>query len=631
MNNGFIKKLIKNVNTNVIIDSIDNLNESYKIDKFLQCLFKCLFTEMTDLDENNEESFNKISIDLDQNEDESELQSKGQNVYSNLLNDLVSKLNLNRTPKVFEFLITHAFEILVNQVNLNTDDNNNLVKNKKKSHLPNLLVEYHFCQVISKLETKYAKTADNCLNEMLKNLTNKQKNYLLTTISCKFSSFKCTTSFKYQQITGLKQSSDLNLLLGLNNTNANVRACSLDFVRNELEIGQSNKKVSLDQEFIKEQLMLRLKSEHSPQVIESLLKFDLKLTDYVSLNDLISEESTLIRLFSVTNLDESNDWLNCQQMTLNLIFTSLFKKYFNENSQAFLNSFVQILTKLFEMKSATLLKHFKKTSMFTDLFLDKINNSIDVVENNPKSVNKFNTSSISVTKVASGITQTSRLLSESEKVEDSISDEDELLNDLFETYVSLLVKYIISHKDEKSLIQFECFEKLMSQEERSISLLDFIVFEIAVRLCTQSLFLTNAFFYLKLATKIVTNWFSKKSGLKLKKFKSLQVTNETNLKSLDQYRKSLTFNNYNRIVQKKSIRDSELVECLYHVLFKSINIQMRNFVNSNSKLEIETVLNYLYVHLCVVSNDNQFFDIILKKFSEIPFFNCLTNSEINSK
>jgi hypothetical protein len=661
MNRNFIKKLVKNFsnqNLTIFVDSIDNLNETYKIDKFLQCLFTRLLTDIVYLDKNNQDAFNQINLDLDMNEDENELKTKANNVYSNLLIRLTSQLNLNRTPKLVEYLINSLFDTLVNST---IDENNNaasIKSTKKEKNLPNLLVEYHLCELISKFENKYPKQFDECLNHTLKNLNNQQRNYLLNTVSCRFSSFKCTSTFKYQQLKndgkqGKSNDTEFNLLLALNHSNANLRANSLDFIRTEMDktlnAGDKQKLVNLDQEFIKDQIESKLKNESSSLVWESILKFDLKLVDYLSVERLIEDESLILRLFScdiISNDIDLNDdstemidfyheqnalWLVSRKLALDFLFTNLFKKYYQDNKELFFNSYIIVINKLFEIKSTYLLKHIKKTSIFVDLFQKNIANEVvDISSSASHTVKKFYTSSISVTKLSTGITQTTRLVNENSNNDESI-DGDDLLNELFDQFISATVKYIISNKQtNNSISEPKCFEK--SNSENKTTLLDFIIFEISVRLCAQSLFLTNASHYLKLSAQILTNLFCKKSNLKLKKsFKSFVTTDQETelLKSpngIDQYKKQHTFCNFYQIVKKKSIRNTELVVGLYQTLFKSINIQMSNFVNLNSKIEIENILNQLYVHLCVASNENPFFDLILKKFSQSQFFNNLTNS-----
>ncbi len=668
MSRNFLKKLTKNFshqNLSILIDSLDNLNESYRIDKFLQCLLTRLLAEMVGLDKSNQEVFKKITLDLDMNPDENELKSKAKNIYAHFLTRLTTKLNLNRTPKLIEYLITNLFEMLINS---STDENNNInsIKPiKKEKHLPNLLVEYHLCELIFKCENKYPKQFDECLNSTLLNLSNQQRNYFLNTLSCRFASFKCKSTFKYQQLVKLdnkpnkKDSSndaEFNLLLALNHANANLRANSFDFIRTELDKNQNEqhtKTIILDNEFIKEQIESKLKNEMSPQVIESILKIGLKLTEYLSVDELIVNESLLLRLFSdeiISNDVDLNDesvemrtfyqmqndfWIYSRQLALDLLFTTIYKKYYHEKKELFFNTYLIILNKLFEIKSTVLLKHLRKTAMLTDLFqVEAANGSADIsITTSQSSSDKFYTSSISVTKLSTGITQTARLINGNTKQDESMNLQgDELLDELFDQYLSLTVKYIISNKQaNNSIKQPQCFENLLTEKNtsRRTTLLDFIIFEISVRLCAQSLFLTNAAYYLKLSSRILTNIFCKKINLKLKKlFKSIdqEEINSKASNGIEFYKKHHTFSNFYQIVRKQSIRNTDLVVGLYQLLFKSINIQMSNFVNKNTKLEIESILNQLYVHLCIASNENRFFDLILKKFSQSSFFNSLTNS-----
>ena len=123
-----------------------------------------------------------------------------------------SIIYLNTFPNVFsshkdliEFLITTLFEHLSGQV-LDTNNNTTLKPLKKpgSNKLPNLVVEYHLCEVIFRCETKYPREFDACLNSFLNSSTKKisqeQRNYFLNTISNRFSTFKCKSTFKYQQV-----------------------------------------------------------------------------------------------------------------------------------------------------------------------------------------------------------------------------------------------------------------------------------------------------------------------------------------------------------------------------------------------------------------------------------------------
>ena len=125
MSKNFLKKLVKNFQThiNVFIDTVDSLNESYKIENFLHCLFNRLIVDLVVGDQTNQEAFNSISLDLDSfNNDEAELEKKAKNEYSQLLLKLINKLDLKKSQSLIQYLITRLFESLVGQVR---DENNN--------------------------------------------------------------------------------------------------------------------------------------------------------------------------------------------------------------------------------------------------------------------------------------------------------------------------------------------------------------------------------------------------------------------------------------------------------------------------------------------------------------------------
>jgi len=89
---------------------------------------------------------------------------------------------------------------------------------------------------------------------------------------------------------------------------------------------------------------MKFSSETSPEVLEALLKFDLSLTRYFSLEELVENEDYLLKLFrsdmisaGVDLSDDSKEMnefrqamnkslLNCRSQVVDLIFNSLYKK-----------------------------------------------------------------------------------------------------------------------------------------------------------------------------------------------------------------------------------------------------------------------------------------------------------------
>ena len=256
MSKSFMKKFLKNFNQpeqlRLFVETIDELNESYQIDKYLKCLFARLVNDLIEFDKSNKEAANTIELDLDANNDENELKQKAHNPVSEILVSLVSTLNLSKTPRLAEFLIDYAFESLIGL----------MVNAGKGLDLSNLIVEYHLCQLVAKLESKYPAEFDKCLSRLLSVQSGspsanyledgQQRNYFLTTISCKFSSFKCKSTFKYQilpvkQLTKSAKMADINnelasvhgnefnLVVALNHSNEAIRANALTHILNELK------------------------------------------------------------------------------------------------------------------------------------------------------------------------------------------------------------------------------------------------------------------------------------------------------------------------------------------------------------------------------------------------------------
>ena len=113
MNKNFLRKLIKSFQgqMSVLIQTIDNLNETYKIESFLHCLFHRCIVDLVSGDQANVEAGKAISLDLDnENNDEVELEAKAKNECSELLLRMINKLNLNRTPGKFLSLFYYIFK-----------------------------------------------------------------------------------------------------------------------------------------------------------------------------------------------------------------------------------------------------------------------------------------------------------------------------------------------------------------------------------------------------------------------------------------------------------------------------------------------------------------------------------------
>jgi hypothetical protein len=157
INRSFLKKFLKNFNQETQIDLIfsiiDTLNQGYKIEKFLKCFLARLLSELIETDLNrNAKALNKVTVDLDANDDELELSKNDRNVHFKLANKLLVLLNLNRSPELVEYLITSIFQTLARQI-----ENNNI---------PNFYVEYHLCELIFRFECKYPQQFDSCLNKV---------------------------------------------------------------------------------------------------------------------------------------------------------------------------------------------------------------------------------------------------------------------------------------------------------------------------------------------------------------------------------------------------------------------------------------------------------------------------------
>lgn len=372
----------------------------------------------------------------------------------------------------------------------------------------------------------------------------------------------------------------------------------------------------------------------------------MKLINYFSISELLENENYLLKLFkhdiiqssdidlndkSQEMLDflavQNKNYLSVRTQALDLIFTGLYKKSMIESKDTvdtksqFFNCFIAIITSLFELRSVELLTRLKESKFYVE-----INENNDTTNaKNPPAKKFYSSSSISLTNISTGVSKTSRLVTDL-----SDKETDNTLNELFDQYMQICVKYLlVSNKQSTdTLIKHpKCFDSL---ELDSCSLLNIIIFEVSVRLCTQSLFLTNASFYLSLCTRVLVSLFeSKASPKRTGKFQVFEEhfakieTNTEVVTSGDS--KCNNFRSYQEMIgsKKRQLKLSpQLLVDLYTCLFKSINIQTSNFVNENSKLEIEAILNQLYMHLCLVcAESEQSFVLILKKFTQSSFFN----------
>jgi hypothetical protein len=624
LSKNFLKKLFKNFREpfqlKLLLTTFDELNETYKIDKFLKCILTRLLNELVEHDRTDAKASNEINLNLDENNDETELKEKANNKYFNFLVELLNLLNLTKTPDLVQHLINYSFQLLIHELH---------------DKLPNLLVEYHLCEIIYKFECKYPAKFDQCLNDILNQSENslitnsKQRNYFLTTISCKFGSFKCKSTFKYQS---LNDQNELNLLISLTNANENLRANGLSYILSELN--KKTNKINIDQDFIRDQLDLKFRNESSPLVYKNLLEFDLKLLDYFKLEQLLEDESYLLKLFTVNvfsqkvnmedDTEEMNElfkkqndqWSECRQMAIDFIFNNLYKKYGTncvETKDQFFNCFFQIVSLLFELNSTFLLVKLKTTAFFID-----INNSAAHDSNNQVKKPFYNsTSSISITKISDSLPS---------QVSTNIYDQ---LNDQFDFYIQLSIKYMQSTKTKDNLIkQPKCFDKLAESlikniPEQKIKLIDFMIYEICIRLTAQSLFLMNTLYYFNLATLILINQLEPILSIKIKKSKPLDLTKLNSEKKLN------NFSNYTEICSKQTFKNPYLLITIYQSLFKSLSIQLANFVNPQIKLEINLVHNKIYSYLSSIQNHYSY--LIINKLMQSSCFNQTNTSSSPNK
>ena len=571
------------------------------------------------------------------------------------------------------------------------------------SSLPNLLVEFHLCQLIHKFECKYPSQFDASLNKLLaedahlstnnnnnnSSSSQKQRNYFLATISCKFASFKCKSAFKHQQIkapsktpssstSSHTQASQLSLIVALNSPNESVRAASLAHILAELQQQQqqqpSSAAATIDSDFIREQLAAKLTHESSPLVFKAVLDFGTRLLDYVPAGELVTH-LTNGRLFSLemaidtattsasagagAQLDANDHsvemqaqieahgerWLASRLAALHLVFNELFNdakdKLGSTSPQEaialFYNAFLLTASRLFELASPQLLHKLESSSFYTHM-CDYSSSSSSSSSSpgtatgstsassttpNKKRFYSTHTSSISITNMTTGATVVAngppRVSAEAR-------------NELFEVFMQESVKYLLATSKQQQqpsspkptesssssssskhvIVAPECFVELKERvdterhnAQRRVRLLDFVVFELCVRVSAQSLFITNAAHFLQMAASILVelvNPITSFAGAS-KKQESNALAQDTTTTN-KQVRKINTLSAYSLLVQSQALTSAPLALALYQSLLRSLAIQLSNFANPHSRLEVNAILNKLYTSLCLSAHEH---------------------------
>ncbi|RNA28958.1 HEAT repeat-containing 1 [Brachionus plicatilis] len=560
MNKNFLKKLVKNFSQPkmlaMLLSTIDDLNQNYCVDKFLKCFTSRLLFEL--LEEDAKTNLN-LTIDLDSNEaDVDEIRQNDSNGFYKCLSGLCSLLNLNRMPSLVESLIEQLFSKSV----------------ISQTAMSNLLIDYHLIDLIKKFETKYPIQFDSVLNKFLLNLDKPTRSKFLNFLSTKFKSLTLKSVFKYHEIE-----SDLSLLLSLNHQNENVRASGMAHL---LKLVSSDPK--LEPEFVKSQIEVKFRGESSSKVYREILNFGALLLNYFPLETLVNNEEFLLKIFTnriyprTLDQDEINEetkqnlvdmasqWSTCRSILIDLYFNEMFKLYPEKN---FFNLFLNVSANLFQLNCPKLIDDIKTTQYYK-----KLQSQVQAEPSVTPITKKFYsvTSSITVTKL--------------------YPDHDELVNENFETFLQLSVKHLLVSKDNNCVNQPECFDQLScsltSGTKTGLSLVDFYAFEISTRLATQCLFFQNSQYFLNIALNLL-KYFTK--FINVKKSKAEVLNSEPKSKHV-------TLVEYLKVISKSSIKNFTTLALMYSQLFKSISTQISNFVNTNSKIEIENVFVRLYLHLC---------------------------------
>ena len=269
--------------------------------------------------------------------------------------------------------------------------------------------------------------------------------------------------------------------LNANNTTATTNG-------SPLKPNKQSRRLTLDTSFVQEELVSKLHHESSPLVLRQLLAIDVKiLLDYVKLEKLLTDDTLLLKLFkntldtsltttitSVTNDDgsvgemwanfarENQKWDECREASLDLVFTRLYTASGKEQKDLFFNCFLIVSSRIFELGSVSLLNKLKTTSYYIDLQQETRHAESATVASKMEKISIksfYSKSSISITKLATGVTHTASV------AESNQAEVDACLNEQFDVHLQILTKYMLSNANKlanNSIKAPKCFEAIVN-------------------------------------------------------------------------------------------------------------------------------------------------------------------------
>jgi hypothetical protein len=237
----------------------------------------------------------------------------------------------------------------------------------------------------------------------------------------------------------------------------------------------------LDTLFVQEVLVNKLHHESSPLVLQQLYAIDVKiLLDYVKLEQLLTDDTLLLKLFKNTLDTSLNDdmwanfarenkkWEECRECSLDLIFTRLYTSSGGGKEQKdlfdffFFNCFLIVSSRLFELGSVSLLNKLKTTLYYIDLQQETRHAESAMVASKMEKISIksfYSKSSISITKLATGVTHTASVADANQ------AEVDACLNEQFDVHLQILTKYMLSNANKlanNSIKAPKCFEAILN-------------------------------------------------------------------------------------------------------------------------------------------------------------------------
>ena len=160
---------------------------------------------------------------------------------------------------------------------------------------------------------------------------------------------------------------------------------------------------------------------------------------------------------------EIQKWEVCRETALDLMFSRLYVIN-KEQKDLFFNSFLIVSSRVFELGSVSLLTKLKATSYYIDLQQETRHTESPASTSKMEKISIksfYSKSSISITKLATGVTHTASVANSNQ------AEVDACLNEQFDVHLQIITKYMLSNTNKLAnnfINPPKCFESIMSSE-----------------------------------------------------------------------------------------------------------------------------------------------------------------------